>query len=81
MVIMHVWCVGLEGHSGEIAGKMVGYSLAAAVLSCEVQSDRWIASHLAVGALFECCRWTCRVTQPVKPHSPFGLLLGCLLLI
>ena len=35
---------------------------AAAVLSCRVQTGRWIAPHLAVRTLFDCCRWTCRVT-------------------
>ena len=46
---------------------MVGGALAAAAwLSCTVQADRWIAPHLAVRTLFDCCRWTCRVTQPVQ---------------
>ena len=45
---------------------MVGCPAAAAVLSCRVQADRWIAPHLAVRTLFDCCRWTCRVTQPVQ---------------
>ena len=45
---------------------MVGCPLAAAVLSCKVQPDRWIAPHPAVRTLFYCCRWTCRVTQPVQ---------------
>ena len=46
---------------------MVGCLLAAAaVLSCRVQSDRWIAPHLAVRTLFGCVRWTCHVTQPVQ---------------
>ena len=46
---------------------MVGCPLAsAAVLSCKVQPDRWIAPHLAVRTLFDCCRWSCRVTQPVQ---------------
>ena len=46
---------------------MVGCPLAAApVLSCKVQPDRWLAPHLAVGTLFDCCRWSCRVTQPVQ---------------
>ena len=47
---------------------MVGCPLAAAaaVLSCKVQPDRWIAPHLAVSALFNCCWWTCRVTQSVQ---------------
>ena len=46
---------------------MVGCPLAvAAVLSCRVQADRWVAPHLAVQTLFDCCRWDCRVTQPVQ---------------
>ena len=46
---------------------MVGCPLAvAAVLSCKVQADRWVAPHLAVRALFDCCRWSGRVTQPVQ---------------
>ena len=45
----------------------VGRPLAvAAVLSCRVQADRWIAPHLAVRTLFDCCRWESRVTQPVQ---------------
>ena len=45
---------------------MVGCPLAvAAVLSCTVHADRWVAHHLAVRTLFDCCRWSCRVTQPV----------------
>ena len=44
---------------------MVGCPLAAAVLSCKVQPGRWIAPHLAVRTLFDCCRWTSQVTQPV----------------
>ena len=36
------------------------------VLSCRVPADRWIAPHLAARTLFDCCRWTCRVTQPVQ---------------
>ena len=39
---------------------------AAAVLSCTVQADRWIAPHLAVRALFDYERWSCCVTQPVR---------------
>ena len=38
---------------------------AAAILSCKVQLDRWIASHLAIRALFDCGRWESWVTQPV----------------
>ena len=54
---------------------MVGCPLAvAAALSCKVQPGRWIAPHLAVRTLFDCCRWTCRVTQllqrtPLWPAS------------
>ena len=46
---------------------MVGCPLtAAALLSCKVQPDRWIAPHLAVRALFDCARWDAWVTQPVR---------------
>ena len=46
---------------------MVGCPLsAAAVLSCTVQADRWIAPHLAVRAFFDYSRWSCSVTQPVR---------------
>ena len=45
---------------------IVGCPLAAAVLTCRVQLDRWIAPHLAVRTLFDCCKWECRVTQPVQ---------------
>ena len=39
---------------------------AAALLSCKVQPDRWIAPHLAVRALFDYGRWETWVTQPVR---------------
>ena len=58
---------------------MVGCPLAAAaVLSCKVQPGRWIAPHLAVRTLFDCCRWTCRVTEPVQraPLWPASCLLA-----
>ena len=46
---------------------MIGCPLAAAaVLSCTVQADRWILPHLVVRALFDCDRWSCCVTQPVR---------------
>ena len=46
---------------------MVVCPLAVAVVhSCRVQADRWVAPHLAVRTLFDCCRWSCRVTQPVQ---------------
>ena len=45
---------------------MVGCTLAAAVVSCTVQADRWIAPHLAVRTLSDYDRWSCRVTQPVR---------------
>ena len=48
-----------------------GFPLAVtAVLSCTVQVARWVAPHLAVRTLFDCCRWTCQVTQPVQ-RTPF----------
>ena len=34
----------------------------AAVLSFTVQVDWWVAPHLAFRTLFDCCRWTFRVT-------------------
>ena len=39
---------------------------AAAILSCKVQPDWWIAPHLAVRALFDYGRWESWVTQPVR---------------
>ena len=45
---------------------MLGCPLAAALLSCKVQPDRWIAPHLAVRALFDYGRWESWVTQPVR---------------
>ena len=39
---------------------------AAAVRSCKVQEDRWVAPHLAVRALFGKSRWESWVTQPVR---------------
>ena len=51
------------GHRSDF---MVGCPLAAAaVLSCKVQPGRWIAPHLVVRTLFDCCWWTSQVTQPV----------------
>ena len=44
---------------------------AAAVLSCIVQPDRWIAPHLAVRALFDCGRWESRVTQSAQCTPPW----------
>ena len=38
---------------------------AAAILSCRVQPDRWIAPHFAVRALYDYGRWESWVTQPV----------------
>ena len=58
---------------------MVSCTLAAAaVLFCKVQPDRWVAPHLAVRTLFDCGRWTCRVTQPVQrtPLWPASWLLA-----
>ena len=39
---------------------------AAAILSCKVQPDRWIAPHLSVRALFDYGRWDAWVAQPVR---------------
>ena len=60
---MREWCSG----GGTRRDFMVGCPLAAAaVLSCTVQADRWIAPHLAVTTLFDYDRWSCRVTQQVR---------------
>ena len=40
--------------------------VAAAVFSCRVQPDRWIAPHLALRVLFDYGRWESWVTQPVR---------------
>ena len=39
---------------------------AAAILSCGIQPDRWIAPHLAVRAHFDYGRWDAWVVQPVR---------------
>ena len=56
---------------------MVGCPLAvAAVSSCKVLGDRWIAPHLAVRTLFDYSRWTCSVTQVVSVLSSLACLLA-----
>ena len=56
-----------DAHGGCRRDFMVGCPLAsAAVFSCAVQADWWIAPHLAVRTLFDYRRWSCRVTQPVQ---------------
>ena len=46
---------------------MIGCPLAAAaLLSCSVSSCRWLQPHFAVSAMFDCDRWSCRVTQPIR---------------
>ena len=58
---------GWDSAGGHRRDFMVGCPHAvAAVLSCKVHPDRWTAPHLAVRTFFDCCRWTCRVTQPVQ---------------
>ena len=42
---------------------------AAAILSCKVQPDRWIAPHLAVRALFDYDRWESWVSQLDKTRG------------
>ena len=59
----HSWTSG-GGHRRDF---ILGCPLAAAaLLSCKVQLDRWIAPHLAVRALFDYGRWESWVTQPVR---------------
>ena len=60
---------------------MVGCPLAvAAVLSCKVQVDRWIAPHLAVRTFLTAAGGLV-VLLSLCSALPFGLPLGCLLLI
>ena len=60
---------------------MVGCPLAvAAVLSCKVQPDRWIAPHLAVRLCLTAVGGPVALLSRCSALS-FGLLLGCLLLI
>ena len=59
---------------------MVGCLAAAAVLSCMVQPDRWVAPHLAVRTLFNCVGGLVWL-RSLFSALPFGQLLGCLLLI
>ena len=69
-------CVREWGSGGNRRDFMVGCPLAAAaaaaVLSCTVQADKWIAPHLAFRTLFDYDRWCCRVSQPVR-FSPLWL--------
>ena len=56
---------------------MVGCPLsAAALLSCKVQQDRWIAPHLAVRALFDYGRWDAWVAQSVRCTPPLACFLA-----
>ena len=58
---------GWNASGGHRRDFMVGCPLTvAAVSSCKILSDRWVAPHLAVRTLFDCCRWTCSVTQVVQ---------------
>ena len=58
-------CLEFWWRSSEVF--MAGCPLAAgAVLSCKAQSHKWVAPHLAVRTLFDCCRWSGRVTQQVQ---------------
>ena len=62
-----------ESGGGHRRDFMVGCPLTvAAVSSCKVLNDRWSAPHLAVRTLFDCCRWTCSVTQVVQ-RTPLWL--------
>ena len=79
-LLLLVSVVGLQagGHRRDF---VVGCPLAAAaVLSCKVQPDRWIAPHLAIRALFDCVGGSLGL-RSLFSAPPFGLLLGCLLLI
>ena len=65
-LLLLVSVVGLRpgGHRRDFA---IGCPLAAAaILSCRVQPDRWIAPYSAVRALFDYGRWDAWVAQPVR---------------
>ena len=54
-----------DSDSGNRRDFQIGCPLcAAAVLSCEVVSDRWVQLHLAVRTLFAAESWSAQVTQP-----------------
>ena len=54
------------GHRRDfVIGCPLAAAAAAALLSCKIQTDRWIAPHLAIRALFDWGRWESWVTQPV----------------
>ena len=56
-----------DSPSNHRRGFMVGCALAAAaVTSCKVEPDGWIAPHFAVRTNFDGGRWACKVTQPVQ---------------
>ena len=66
LLVKRAW----DSDGGHRRDFMVGCPLTvAAVSSCKVLDDRWIAPHLAVRTLFDCCRWTCSVTQVVQRTS------------
>ena len=48
---------------------------AAALLSCKVQPDRWIAPHLAVRALFDYGRWESWVTAACSLYPSLACFL------
>ena len=60
------WQKGFRLGSGLTLERLGCPLAAAAILSCNVQPDRWIAPHLAVRALFDCGRWDSWVTQLVR---------------
>ena len=54
-----------DSDSGNRREFQIGFPLrAAAVLSCEVVSDRWVQPQLAVRTWFAAERWSAQVTQP-----------------
>ena len=54
-----------DSDSGNRLDFQIGCPLcAAAALSCEVVTDRWVQPHLAVRTWFAAERWSAQVTQP-----------------
>ena len=60
---------------------VLGCPLAAAVLSCKFQPGRWIAPHLAVWDSLRLLQVDFFRLRSLCSALPFGLPLGCLLLI
>ena len=61
-----VTCKKAWDSAGHRRDFMVGCPLAVDAVSYVRLNDRWIALHACCCTLFDCCRWTCSVTQVVQ---------------